>query len=145
MYSIFYTILILGPSFVRLESDDTYNFHTAQLPSNTDLLPTLGNGHLGFTAFSQNVYMNGVYNGKEGDSSRARIPNWANIRVDYCLTRPDDCEWNLNVRDGIFCETIKSKEFHLEHLIFAHRVFNRAIINQISVTRLNNEGMERIT
>ncbi|XP_063701061.1 protein-glucosylgalactosylhydroxylysine glucosidase-like [Culicoides brevitarsis] len=85
--------------------------------------------------------MNGVYNGKEGDSSRARIPNWANIRMDYCTSRQsNECEWNLNVKDGVFRETIRTKDFHLEHVIFAHRIFNRAIINQISVTRLSNNG-----
>lgn len=135
----FFYILLLCPSIVRLETS-SYNFKTTELPSNPDLLPTLGNGHLGFTIFSQNVYMNGVYNGKEGDSSRARIPNWANIRVDHCRYKPGDCEWNLNLRDGTFRETIKNSEFYLEHLIFPHRVFNRAIINQISITRLNNAG-----
>lgn len=126
---------------MRLKTYDTYNFYTTQLPSNLDLLPVLGNGHIGFTAFSQNVFMNGLYNGKEGESSRARIPNWANFRVNHCLSRPNECEWNLNVKDGVFRETIKNKEFHLDHLIFVHRIFDRAIINQISVTRLNNTGM----
>uniref|UniRef100_A0A336LM18 Protein-glucosylgalactosylhydroxylysine glucosidase n=1 Tax=Culicoides sonorensis TaxID=179676 RepID=A0A336LM18_CULSO len=137
---IFLFILITSIQSLNCENDDSYIFKTSVLPRNFDLLPTLGNGHIGFTVFSQNIYMNGVYNGKGGDSSRARIPNWAYIRVDYCQSRTNDCEWSLNVKKGVFQETIRSKEFHLEHLIFPHRIFNRAIINQISVTRLNNHG-----
>ncbi|XP_026465259.1 protein-glucosylgalactosylhydroxylysine glucosidase-like [Ctenocephalides felis] len=40
---------------------------------NERLLPTVANGHLGYTLTSDAIYMNGLYNGEGGRSHRARI------------------------------------------------------------------------
>jgi len=143
IFSILLTVqFIYGISEIPVaEDDDTYIFLAKQFPRNRNYLPTLGNGHVGFTLSSNDIYMNGLYNGHTLHSHRARIPNWANIRVDYCQgDKKNDCEWSLNVKDGIFKETIRSQDFELQHLIYPHRVSNRAIVNQINITRLNNNA-----
>lgn len=123
--------------------DESYVFVTKTLPIDLNLLPTLGNGQLGFTVFSKNVYVNGIYNGKGGDSHRARIPNFANMQVNLnCdpTINENECEYRLNIKEGFFQHIVRNKYFELKHFIYPHRLFNRAIVNQIHVTRLNNNG-----
>lgn len=119
--------------------------------------PTLANGHLGFTVFGDTVYMNGLYNGHEGLSHRARIPNWANINVgifgETTTTKAPSQDENvnsainsqtfrLNAKTGIFQReiTVNDNHYKIIHLIYAHRFYNRAIINQVSIYRLNYDG-----
>lgn len=112
------------------------------LPSDSKLLPTLGNGHLGFTALSDDVYMNWLYNGRAGLSHRARIPNFVNILLTDCLSR--SCKYTLNVKHGIFAVKLTvENEFIATHLVYAHRFYDRALINQIHIQRLGSKG-ERV-
>lgn len=110
-----------------------------RLPNDSRLLPTLGNGHLGFTALSDDVYMNGLYSGRAGLSHRARIPNFVNILLADCLKRA--CKYTLNAKLGYFAvELIVENQFIATHLLYAHRFYDRALINQIHIQRLGSEG-----
>lgn len=109
------------------------------LPNDSKWLPTLSNGHLGFTVLSDEVYMNGLYNGKNGLSHRAKIPNFANILLADCLKQI--CKYTLNMKRGIFImELYVENQFIATHLLFAHRFLNRALINQIHIQRLGSRG-----
>ena len=33
-------------------------------------MPTLANGHIGFTPFDESIYMNGLFNGEGGECAR---------------------------------------------------------------------------
>jgi len=103
-----------------------------RLPSDPNLLPTLGNGHIGFTVFSDAVYMNGLYSGHGGLSHRARIPNFVNIRLPG-----DDIKYTLNIESGYFMAELRvANQFIATHLVYPHRFHNRAVINQIHIQRL---------
>lgn len=133
------------------------NWFLNSFPVSDEQRPTLANGHLGFTVFGDSVYMNGLYNGHEGLSHRARIPNWANINVGAMIesttTAPSQNEsfnslvtsqtFSLNAKTGIFQRkiTFNDNRFKIIHLIYAHRFYNRAIINQVSIYRLNYKGL----
>jgi protein-glucosylgalactosylhydroxylysine glucosidase len=109
------------------------------LPSDSKLLPTLSNGHLGFTVLSEDVYMNGLYNGHCGLSHRARIPNFGNILLADCKTQ--ECSYTLNARLGYFMvKLVVENQFSATHLIYAHRFHNRALVNQIHIQRLGSRG-----
>jgi hypothetical protein len=109
------------------------------LPSDSKLLPTVANGHLGFTVLSGDVYMNGLYNGHRGLSHRARIPNFVNILLADCLSR--ECSYTLNARHGYFMvKLVVENEFSATQLIYAHRFHNRAVVNQIHIQRLGSRG-----
>ncbi|CAF1479752.1 unnamed protein product [Didymodactylos carnosus] len=79
--------VLLSGLFLYVQStfdDSTTTFSTLSLPSNDAsidyrILPYVGNGHIATVVLSNSVYMNGIYNGENGTSHRARIPsthNW---------------------------------------------------------------------
>lgn len=115
-------------------------YYFSSLPENHNFMPVLANGHLGFTTFSDSVYMNGFYNGKMGLSHRARIPNYSNIQIKTCQL--NKCIYCLDTKTGIFRIEFydKNEAFKIIHYVYAHRYYNRAIINQIYIHRFNFTG-----
>jgi hypothetical protein len=102
-------------------------------------MPALSNGHLGFIVFSDAVHMNAFYNGRAGLSHRARIPNHSNIQFADCQTQT--CKYSFNVKYGYFMvEMNVENQFIATHLVYAHRYYDRAIINQIFIQRLGSKG-----
>lgn len=108
-------------------------------------MPQLGNGHVAFTAGQRTVNMNGLYNGYRGESHRARIPNWANVQLDHCRETEDECVYEMNIRDGVFSETLETDEVKIVHSLIVHRQFNRAIVNFFTVTRKSGTGQLFLT
>jgi len=45
-----------------------------RLPEDVRLWPSVGNGHISMVAHSENIFMNGLYNGYMTESHRAVIP-----------------------------------------------------------------------
>jgi len=43
--------------------------------------PTVGNGHIATAVFTDNVFMNGLFNGFKGESHRAIIPSRNNVKI----------------------------------------------------------------
>uniref|UniRef100_A0A182TBK2 Glycoside hydrolase family 65 central catalytic domain-containing protein n=1 Tax=Anopheles maculatus TaxID=74869 RepID=A0A182TBK2_9DIPT len=103
-------------------------------------LPTLANGHLGFTVFEDTVYMAGLYNGAGGLSHRARIPNIANIQLDNDCYRGTDhtCIVTLDLRSGYFrvSYTDSERSFRMTHIVYPHAFYRRLIVNQFLFERL---------
>ncbi|XP_037958429.1 protein-glucosylgalactosylhydroxylysine glucosidase [Teleopsis dalmanni] len=140
-----------------LQNDKEFLIETKSLPSDLNFMPTLSNGHLGYTVFGNAIFMNGVYNGHAGDSRRARIPNWLNVSVDavfqHKTTEEDrfigylsdnatvDTAYTLNLRDGYFRwrQTYRNATgallLQLEQRTYAHRFFNRALVYELLVQR----------
>ncbi|KAH8329102.1 hypothetical protein KR074_003860, partial [Drosophila pseudoananassae] len=121
----------------------------SSLPSDLNFMPTLGNGHLGYTVYGDAIFMNGVYNGAGGNSKRARIPNWLNITTQICdrfgCTTDEDVAVNgtsyeMNLRDGYFrsLTTFRSLGITLEQRTYPHRFYNRALVYEVVATRLTN-------
>ncbi|KAG5674373.1 hypothetical protein PVAND_004347 [Polypedilum vanderplanki] len=124
-----------------LDDDERFIFTTMSLPSDPRLMPTLSNGHVGFTIFSDSVYMNALYNGRGGLSHRARIPNFSNIQFADC----SQCRYTMNMQYGYFMTEMNiENEFIATHLVYAHRYYNRAIINQYFIQRLGSRDDIRI-
>ena len=61
-------------------------FYRFSLPDDVRFHPPIGNGHIATNVLSDTVYMNGLFNGYEDRSSRARIPAYVSVDV----TREDD-------------------------------------------------------
>jgi len=99
-------------------------------------LPTLSNGHIGFVIYGDSVFMNGVYNGQNGNSHRARIPNFANIDTNWeCLEQ--NCAYQLNLKQGYFEKiAYRGKSFKVSQQMYAHRYYNRLIVNKFTLERL---------
>nr|XP_016943082.2 protein-glucosylgalactosylhydroxylysine glucosidase [Drosophila suzukii] len=112
-------------------------------------MPTLGNGHLGYTVFGDAIFMNGVYNGAGGNSKRARIPNWLNISAEVCdrfgCATGNDVDVNgtsyeMDLRDGYFrvVTTYRTLGISVEQRTYPHKFFNRALVYEVVAKRLAN-------
>ncbi|XP_052864012.1 protein-glucosylgalactosylhydroxylysine glucosidase-like [Anopheles cruzii] len=105
-------------------------------------LPTLANGHLGFTVYEDAVYMAGLYNGAGGLSHRARIPNVANVRVDA-----GGCTLVLDMAQGLFRVVHRpaSGLYRVVQLLYPHALYRRLIVNQVTIERLRHPDTEEIS
>ncbi|XP_053605978.1 protein-glucosylgalactosylhydroxylysine glucosidase [Plodia interpunctella] len=115
-------------------STDPHIFSAHRLPTEDRFMPSIGNGHIATNIFSDTIYMNGVYNGKKGKSHRARIPAWANIRLNSTLTHsPYSTLYSIDTKEGAFKVQVERERSVVTQRIYAHRFYTRAIINQILV------------
>ncbi|XP_017153393.1 protein-glucosylgalactosylhydroxylysine glucosidase [Drosophila miranda] len=130
---------------------ESYLLQTYSLPSDLNFMPTLGNGHLGYTVFGDAIFMNGVYNGPAGNSKRARIPNWLNITTEVCdrfgcATDADvavnGTSYEMNLRDGYFrsITTYNTLGLSIEQRTYPHKFFNRALVYEVVATRSTAYG-----
>ncbi|XP_023031458.1 protein-glucosylgalactosylhydroxylysine glucosidase [Drosophila willistoni] len=139
--------VLLG-NFSRAETPEAYLLQTHTLPSDLNFMPTLGNGHLGYTVFGDAIFMNGVYNGAGGNSKRARIPNWLNISAVVCdrfgcatdddeLSTTNDTLYEMDLRDGYFRyrKDYKKLGITLEQRSYPHKYFNRALVYEVVASR----------
>lgn len=122
---------------------DSFNFW------NVSDKPVMANGHVGFIPYGDAIYMNGLYNGYGGKSHRARIPNYANIQFEMCsrpasvpsdlnkLLSEPQCTYALDIFNGVFRTqaNFDNEHFIVEQIQYAHRYYDRAIVNHIAVQR----------
>lgn len=141
------SLLILAISCSQSVAIETnYLFNSDRFPE-ASAVPTLSNGNLGFTVFSDSVFLTGVYNTGIGpETHRARIPNYANFQLTNCLnpeTSPQHCSYQLDIKSGRFRTVYKdpSQQFRLIHSVYPHRYFNHAVVNNFRIQRLNGQGM----
>ena len=112
------------------------NFESSALPSDPRLNPSVGNGYLATTVYSDTVYVSGVYNGRgtQTPSHRARIPSTAAIVLRSNLSSNATKEtFNLNVEQGVFYHRLIVDNFTLEEKIYAHLVHRHLLVTEIAV------------
>lgn len=102
-------------------------------------MPILSNGHVAVQVMGGNVYKNGLYNGEQGLSHRARIPNYSNILSAASLGQLNSTSYRMHYRHGMF-ESITqvNNSIHVRHIVYAHRYYTRAIVNEIYLTRIGD-------
>uniref|UniRef100_A0A1A9WXQ2 Protein-glucosylgalactosylhydroxylysine glucosidase n=1 Tax=Glossina brevipalpis TaxID=37001 RepID=A0A1A9WXQ2_9MUSC len=114
-------------------------------------MPSLSNGHLGFTVFGDAIYLNGVYNGKAGNSRRARLPNSINITIevtaDYLRNSSQyqsrSIQYVMNLKDGYFqwqqdFNVSLGNTIQIIQRTYAHRYFNRALVYDFVINRTSS-------
>ncbi|CAF4575481.1 unnamed protein product [Rotaria socialis] len=146
-------LLILSSAIILIQTapaeqaQSTTIFTTNELPSTGSsldyrILPYIGNGHLATVAFSEFIYMNGLYNGDNGTSHRARIPSTLNWQFKINLS---SSAYTLNVSSGkilfrVFTETIENDEIRIERHLFASQEYTELLIAYVVITRLKSTG-----
>lgn len=123
-------------SFTTLINCDNYVFESDNL-NDVKRIPTLSNGHIGFVAYNDAVHINGVYNGRTGESHRARIPNYGRVQFEMCgpFTQGDSCTYSLDIRQGVFRTTSVYDGYSVELVTYAHRYYDKAIVNHVTIQR----------
>ena len=112
------------------------NFESSSLSWDPRLNPSVGNGYLATTVYSDTVYVSGIFNGRgtRTPSHRARIPSTAAIIVRSNLTSNATQElFRLNVEQGVFYHRLVVQNFTLEQKIYAHRVHQHLLVTEISL------------
>lgn len=106
--------------------------------------PVVANGYIGFIPYGDSIYMNGLYNGFQDDSHRARIPHYGSIQFEPCSQNhskmpPIRCSYALDIYRGVFrtSANLNDGQFSIEHIQFAHRYYETAIVNHIKIQRQN--------
>ncbi|XP_030557288.1 protein-glucosylgalactosylhydroxylysine glucosidase [Drosophila novamexicana] len=126
------------------DTPETYLLKTQSLPTDRNFMPSLSNGHLGYTVFGDAIFMNGVYNGAAGNSKRARIPNWINITAELCdrlscqiNNEATDISYEMDLRGGFFrhSRSFVSMGLTLEQRTYPHRYYNRALVYELLAFR----------
>lgn len=111
--------------------------------------PVLGNGHVAYVPFTDSIYMNGLYNGVNESTHRARIPNYANIYFDRCGSFTSDlnklrCKYELDMQFAVFRTKadFENGTISVEHIQYAHRYYDSVIVNMFKLWRndANNRG-----
>lgn len=104
--------------------------------------PALANGHVGYVPYGDSIYMNGFYNGYiKTNSHRARIPNFANIYFESCgsakAVSESRCSYKMDAERGLFHTNADffEKNVTVEHIQYAHRYYDRVIVNTIELKR----------
>lgn len=148
--SVFHILLVV---FVFSELNSFFNYHKVNGKIANGIFesenfwdvadkPVMANGHIGFVPYGESIYMNGLYNGYKGESHRARIPNNANIQFEPCtretnVTSAHKCSYALDIFNGIFRTQSQLNDglFTVEHIQYAHRFYDTAIVNHIRLKR----------
>lgn len=120
--------------------ENNYIFNVNNLRNSHDIeMPVLANGHIAFVPDGNSIYMNGVYNGFMGESHRARIPNLAQIQFEPCgwMNAAPECTYTVDMRRAVFAISTDFTDggVTVEQIQYAHRHFDRAIVNQITIRR----------
>ncbi|UJR10942.1 hypothetical protein I4U23_015127 [Adineta vaga] len=135
-------VLILTSKKSSDSSASTTIFTTDKLPFNGSLIdyrimPYVGNGHIATVIFSDFIYMNGLYNGENGTSHRARIPSTLNWQFKI---KPSTSSYSLDVKSGTFIEKLEDNQVRIERRIFASQEYTELLLNYIVITRLASHG-----
>ncbi|XP_077296187.1 protein-glucosylgalactosylhydroxylysine glucosidase-like [Arctopsyche grandis] len=119
-------------------------FTTYRLPLDPKFMCNIGNGHLATDIFSNTVYMNGFYNGNKGESHRARIPAWCNVRLNSTIGETGlKPSYTLDTSSGVFQVHVDREWSVVDQRIYAHRYYTRAIINQILISAKHKADLWR--
>lgn len=126
----------------QTEASENANNRVFAAPTYFDIndKPVLANGHIDYVPFGDSIYMNGLFNGYIKTSShRARIPNFANIYFECCgsanTANKSRCSYKMDAQRALFQTNadIFGGNVTVEHIQYAHRYFDRVIVNTIEL------------
>lgn len=135
--------LMMVQPFANDVCENNYIFEMNDLRSGDIEMPVLANGHIAFMPNGDSIYMNGVYNGFMDKTHRARIPNLAQIQFEPCgwdqTNLTQGCLHALDMKRAVFTSHMEfidgPSHYSVEQVQFAHRHFDRTIVNQITINQ----------
>lgn len=121
------------------------NFESPTLSDDARLNPSVGNGYLATTVYSDTVYIAGIYNGRstETPSHRARIPSTSAIvlRTNLSYNEATNEMFSLNVEQGVFYYRLDADNFTLEQRIYAHRVYEHILVTEVTYKNMLRDSV----
>uniref|UniRef100_H2ZEB2 Protein-glucosylgalactosylhydroxylysine glucosidase n=1 Tax=Ciona savignyi TaxID=51511 RepID=H2ZEB2_CIOSA len=114
--------------------NDLYVLKSSVLPNNPRFYPTVANGVVGLVLFGDTMHMAGLYNGRKGESHRARIQSY----LQY-ITTPHSTLWprrkfiqHMDV--GLFQIKLSGIKMFISQKIYAHKLLTNLLVSEITVT-----------
>jgi protein-glucosylgalactosylhydroxylysine glucosidase len=116
--------------------------YSPSLPTDPNMLPTIGNGYIGTLVDSSSCYIAGVYNGVLGEtpSHRARIPASIAIQIVSVETQAGvttsivPYASALDLERALFIRRYNVSGVHIEHVVYAHRSMPHVLVVDLAVT-----------
>ncbi|XP_060072816.1 protein-glucosylgalactosylhydroxylysine glucosidase-like [Ylistrum balloti] len=96
-------------------------------------MPTIGNGYIATLVHSDTMYVDGVYNGYNGTSHRARLRSTSSINITDFSFPVTYRKYSLDVGRGMYVEEYTSDDVRVEMNMYAHQWMNRLLVTEISV------------
>ena len=143
MFAIYFVLLLRFLDDVTSAPNAT-NFESSSLSWDPRLNPSVGNGYLATTVYSDTVYVSGIFNGRgtRTPSHRARIPSTSAIILRTNVTSLTTQErFSLNVEQGVFYHRLAVDNFSVEQRIYAHRIYKHLLVTEIAVNNNMNESV----
>ncbi|XP_069117851.1 protein-glucosylgalactosylhydroxylysine glucosidase-like [Argopecten irradians] len=100
-------------------------------------MPSIGNGYLATVVHSDTMYVDGVYNGKNITSHRARLRSTASISITHFSFNIDNRKYSLDTGRGMYIEEYSQRYVSVELKMYAHQWLNNLLVTEIYVT---NDG-----
>ena len=153
--SLFHLIAEATSACSSRESSNMCLF-TKTLPDEKDrFMPSIGNGYIATIVMNDAIHVAGVYNGNANITNageqtlplkskthrkwenrhvahRARVPSTAAVGFSQ-LVVPGVSSYALDVEFGVYYQWFDSKSIHVVQKIYAHRVRENLIVNEITV------------
>ncbi|KAK3093895.1 hypothetical protein FSP39_021562 [Pinctada imbricata] len=137
------------PSYLR-EVDTVLK--SKSFSSDTRLRPSLGNGHVATVVKNDAIFMNGLYNGYNVTSHRARIPSplISDLNVSCFLLLNNPCSsvqvaYVLDVGGGIFIQTITGNGFVIKLTSYAHRTIPQLLVQEMDIINTLKRPLQIMT
>ncbi|XP_066467270.1 protein-glucosylgalactosylhydroxylysine glucosidase isoform X1 [Tiliqua scincoides] len=118
-----------------MSEDDPAVFTSSTLPSDPRLLATVTNAYVGTRVYRDILHVNGVYNGRVGDTHRADIPSPLNTRMNAPAEDRLSETFSLDTRTGTFSHAIQSPDYIATHRIYAHQSLVHLLAFNITIQR----------
>lgn len=101
------------------------------LPDDQRLMPSIGNGHVATVIRGDAVFMNGLYNGHNITSHRAKMP--AVFIRNINSSSFQEQRFTLDFAAGMFVEEIAAKDVSVKIKMFAHRTIKQLLVTMVTV------------
>ncbi|RUS83055.1 hypothetical protein EGW08_009194 [Elysia chlorotica] len=125
-------VIPLPPSTLPVESSV---LRAESLPSNKDYLPEVGNGNLATVVGSDSLFLNGLYNGANLTSHRARVPSPAGYSIEAVSPTGLTRSYSLDLGRGVYIESYEGNGVTVTLRTFAHRTLTTLLISELTLTR----------
>ncbi|XP_046585029.1 protein-glucosylgalactosylhydroxylysine glucosidase-like [Haliotis rubra] len=124
---------------------DATVFEFDKYPSDERLWPEIGNGHVATVVKGDSMFMNGLYNGKERDSHRARLPSTVAVSITSITPSNVTKKFVLDIGRGVYYERYNGDGFYVELRIYAHRVVTSVLAIELIIADTSGNRNGNIT
>ncbi|XP_078315125.1 protein-glucosylgalactosylhydroxylysine glucosidase-like isoform X2 [Crassostrea virginica] len=111
---------------------------TKSLPADQRLMPTIGNGHVAIVIQGDAIFMNGLYNGHNITSHRAKIPAVFIKNINISTPAQPRTQYKLDLGAGMFVEELTTNDISVEIKMFAHRVIKQLLVTMVTVRNVGD-------